>query len=311
MTLTAEALPTTKGPRNFALAGWSPLVQPCPDPDPSPTPTPTPPPSCSCNRDAFPKGTEECTNQDLWLWGDELKDPAATGDWTVQNANDFSSGTCLAYVVTKGGDCAQFCEQQGLVCTRGMDDAHYQSSWLSENEGTRCSIFPGGHDRKSVEDSGCNQKWQTQFCSCGCPDARQLFLDNCEATWPFEKACNVGFANPKESSDTTRDNLDLVFHVNTDCVSLGVDDNGFLLASTSSSTGSCDNHQYIYPELVAADGNKEVVFPSTFVFQVEFIGSTRAPETMTGALSAITVELNTEYKIKLLATQNVISVQTH
>jgi len=289
------------------------LVQACPAPTPTPTPAPTPEesPSCSCDASKLTDGSEECTDKELFVWGDELRDPQPVeGNWAVQQSTAFATGGCMAYVRTNGGTCNDFCAAQDQVCTRGMDDAHHQSDWLFGNDETKCSIFPGGHSRKTQDDAGCNQKWQTQFCACGCSVPSRIFLDNCDVLQdhgPF-RACNVGFANPANPVDTARDPVDMIFVIRdslgNSCGVLGTDDNGNLLVSTV----GCAQSQFITPEYVVPGGLKVVSFQTSFKFQVKFLGPQAAvPVTFEAKLGKFEAKPGKNYRIELSATSNLIS----
>lgn len=306
MTFEVPSSDASSGGRNFAFSGWPSLVQACSAPTPTPTPVPTPEesPSCSCDASKFTDGSEECADKELFVWGDQLRDPQPVeGNWAVQQSTDFATGGCMAYVRTNGGTCNDFCAAQDQVCTRGMDDAHHQSAWLFGNEETKCSIFPEGHSRKTEDDAGCNQKWLTQFCACGCSVPTRIFLDNCEGSedhGPF-RACNVGFANPANPFDTARDTVDMIFTGHS-CGVLGTDDNGNLLVSTV----GCDQSQFITPQYVVPGGLKVVSFQPSFKFQVKFLGPTDVRQE---AAVPVTFEAKPgkNYRIELSATSNLIS----
>jgi len=318
LTLSAEDVEGSGG-RNFALAGWSALVEPCPTPAPTPpTPPPPAPPTCTCQA-SNKFASEVCSDKELFVWQGNLKTPhPVVGNWYSQDAEEFASGSCMAYVRTEGGTCAEYCEDQGLVCTRGMDDAHWQSNWLFGNDGTRCSIYPGGHSRQSLGDAGCNQRWHTQFCTCGCKDPSRVFLDTqaCAVSTETEgsteaggstaaedsmfKACNVGFSNPEDSSDTTRDAVDMVFK-SGECVKFGADDGGYLLVSTV----GCVGDEYIHPSYEASDGSeKELAFPQDFTFQVRINGVMLVDSNEPTSFS---LPMGENFQIEILATTNIVT----
>lgn len=137
---------------------------------------------------------EDCTHKDYWVWKGVLGNgprrrrgyvnptfsPTVYGDdgkWT--SATDMSNAvfpsSCTAYVATQQSGkitCDQFCTAAGMTCTGGMDDAHWQRSnirqWMSDNglEQTNCTLYPGGHGRKTTADNGCLQDWTTKICAC-------------------------------------------------------------------------------------------------------------------------------------------------
>jgi len=254
------------------------------------------------------------------VWKGGLKTPhPVVGNWYAQDAEEFSSGSCMAYVTTNGGTCAAYCADIGLTCTRGMDDAHHQSNWLFGNDETRCSIYPGGHDRQVEADAGCHQRWKTQFCACCCADPSHLFLDECASTQDGEfKACNVAFSNPRDASDTTRDAVDLVFKAThcvknaqtgvkecekRPCVKFGADDSGDLLVST---TACEDDKLTITPSFELDDEHKTICFPNEFKFHVHIVHSTHGGVLEQTAPKEFEVGKG-NYKIEILATPNLVT----
>jgi hypothetical protein len=147
----------------------------------------------------------DCTNKDIFVFkgpvNGKYQDPTYEADeygedklWKTFDsawAEEGWSGSCVAYVGTRGRTCNQWCkERQGMKCVKGMDDAHHQTKklteWLTKGNYTfgagsktqpGCTLLPGGHHRQSKErhkggkkeDSsydGCDQKWGTQMCAC-------------------------------------------------------------------------------------------------------------------------------------------------
>jgi len=133
---------------------------------------------------------EECTGKGFWTMlggiNQGFKPPTFRADefgqdglWKHAPAEDDGwSGTCVAYVGTNSRTCTQFCAASGLVCVKGMDDAHHQTGALSTWQKTQtsrsgqtmnstsCTLFPEGHSRQSTANNGCDQSWGTQICSC-------------------------------------------------------------------------------------------------------------------------------------------------
>jgi len=161
---------------------------------------------------------EDCTEKDVWLWLGDHKEAANDANkhlWVKQTASQFSSGSTVSYVKTNKHSCNDFCNQTGQVCVRGMDDAHHQSLYASNNlhdDPSRCTLWPAGHDRKSTDEAGCKQKWITQMCACG--GTNDLKMDNaCKAGGEEDleqdqtvlfRACEVADTNPNDPFDGTR-----------------------------------------------------------------------------------------------------------
>jgi len=63
-----------------------------------------------------------------------------------------------------------------MKCVGGMDDAHHQNldlnAWQHDAgfPATKCTLFPGGHSRKKLDENGCKQNWKTQICACQVKD---------------------------------------------------------------------------------------------------------------------------------------------
>lgn len=142
---------------------------------------------------------EDCTNRDFFWWKGNNKEtfeaptyhspnyqPGEYGEdshWktTRVNATPFWELKCVAYVNTKehGKTCKGWCEDHGMVCNAGMDDAHWQteqlSTWLNGQPGG-CTLQPVSStlthklppSSKAIDqsDNGCNAEWNTQICGC-------------------------------------------------------------------------------------------------------------------------------------------------
>lgn len=133
----------------------------------------------------------DCTNKDMFEWKGGVHDNAVWpnysalvyGDgpkWKTFDAAVVANGwsaACVAYTRTGGQSCKDWCSKaQGMTCVRGMDDAHHQtkalSEWLQKEDYKLdqkyggCTIVPSGHARKSMDENGCLQTWQTQICAC-------------------------------------------------------------------------------------------------------------------------------------------------
>jgi len=145
---------------------------------------------------------EDCTNRDFFWWKGNNKEtfeaptyhspnyqPGEYGEdshWktTRVNATPFWELKCVAYVNTKehGKTCKGWCEDHGMVCNAGMDDAHWQteqlSTWLNGQPGG-CTLQPVSStlthklppSSKAIDqsDNGCNAEWNTQICGCAEP----------------------------------------------------------------------------------------------------------------------------------------------
>jgi len=149
--------------------------------------------SCSWKKAGKLKMLKDCTGKDMFEFKGGVKDPyvdpsydpSVYGDgpkWrtfsTAREENGWT-GACVAYVQSKGETCDTWCQRtQNMTCVRGMDDAHHQTSklskWMKDEGGYEmeekhggCTILPSGHTRKgSLENKGCDQRWQTQICAC-------------------------------------------------------------------------------------------------------------------------------------------------
>merc|ERR1712113_275437 len=309
---------TGPGGRNYAIAAWSALVDPCTDPTPAPTSTSAPGPVCSCDLSSLSGNDEECTSANpLYVWTGAYPD----GEWNTApdassatfdeslTANDFAAGgVCSAYKNTGGGTCDQFCKALpgDLQCVRGMDDSHYQSTWLKANEGTRCGLLPSGHERDPVEKAGCIQTWQTQYCVCGCIAPSPITLGVCTGSTGTFKACNVGYANPEEKEDLISDPLDMTFSSSHSCVTLGLNNNKLLV-----STMGCAYAVTITPEYVVQGGGKTLSFGTTDQYKFQFsLNILNAPEwnqpTQTQTYAQM-FAAGKNYEVEVLANANIIS----
>jgi len=140
-------------------------------------------PSCTDENGERYKGKfEDCTHKDFFVWKGDVREEftsptysgrGSDGHWSTIPVNRTGGwqAHCVAYVKTKGGTCNEWCDAKGLVCQKGMDDAHHQtadlSTWLGD-AATDCSLSPVSAARPEVDqsDNGCNAKWDTQVCAC-------------------------------------------------------------------------------------------------------------------------------------------------
>jgi len=133
------------------------------------------------------RALEDCSYTDHHVWkGDIDGFTAPTYQPNVYGSDDFWTtgkglgdldmgrwkGACVAYVMTRGWTCTQWCNHQDMQCVGGMDDAHHQrtpmNNWQSAAGWpvTKCSLFEKGHTRQSTANNGCDQSWKTQVCAC-------------------------------------------------------------------------------------------------------------------------------------------------
>merc|ERR1712079_102968 len=139
-----------------------------------------------------PLAEEDCSHGDFHVFKGLVRDSAGVPSypantygsddkWSTVRVEDSIPAfrdACVAYVkwgedVTKDqGSCADWCTSVGMTCVGGMDDAHWQNHelepWLAESDlpSTKCTLYPGGHNRQSGDDNGCQQSWHTQVCAC-------------------------------------------------------------------------------------------------------------------------------------------------
>lgn len=213
-------------------------------------------------------GEEDCTGKDMWMWLGDHREKAThdnTKLWVKQTSHEFSTASTVMYAKTGGKTCKKWCEARGQVCVRGMDDAHHQVGFLEDHisDGSRCTIFPAGHTRRSTDEAGCRQAWATQMCACG--EEAQLDMganecaadENTDSTVLF-RACGVTAANPNGPYDHVHP-LDLIFKAEDGDTATQVDknENGNLVIT---STGEFPVQPLLVPPL-----GREVILPESFI----------------------------------------------
>jgi len=189
--------------RNLLFGGSTNLIKPCPPPPTTTTTTfePRPEPNNTVNPEELSKCSwtptgalkmiKDCTNRDMYEFKlgvfEKFVKPTYEPDvygqdahwrtFDTQRVGEGWTGSCVAYARTAGKTCGEWCETaQNMTCVRGMDDAHHQTKdltqWLSTKGYTAkgryggCTIMPAGHERKTTEHNGCDQRWFTQICAC-------------------------------------------------------------------------------------------------------------------------------------------------
>lgn len=138
-----------------------------------------------------PLAIEDCTHGDFHAYKGHVNGlplptyPADTygsdNFWNTLEIDDMNpdyKDACIAYVNADPADtdaettCSDWCTSVGMTCVGGMDDAHWQheelGSWLAESghPPTQCTLYPGGANRQTLSENGCNQLWNTQICAC-------------------------------------------------------------------------------------------------------------------------------------------------
>jgi len=139
-----------------------------------------------------PLALEDCSHGDFHAYKGHVKAEAGVPTYsagtygsddrwdtvTVDKEISNIDGACVAYVkwgedVTKDvGTCTDWCTSVGMSCVGGMDDAHWQhqelTPWLNASgfPPTYCTLFPGGHERQTTDENGCEQSWHTHICAC-------------------------------------------------------------------------------------------------------------------------------------------------
>lgn len=155
---------------------------------------------------------EDCTGKDVWLWlgnHKQVSNPSNEHLWVKQTSADFSSDAQVFYAKTRGKTCKQWCkDEKQAQCVRGMDDAHHQTSYISQSQGTKCTLWPSGHNRRPTDEAGCKQKWLTQMCACATestlPMGNECTADPDEDPLVVYRACEVVSANPNDPYDSTK-----------------------------------------------------------------------------------------------------------
>jgi len=130
---------------------------------------------------------EDCRLTDHHVWKGELREVGiapsyaantygSDNHWLTKQAMASDTGpfpgACVAYIRTAGKTCKQWCADADMKCVGGMDDAHHQNldlnAWQNDAgfPATKCTLFPGGHSRKKLDENGCKQNWKTQICAC-------------------------------------------------------------------------------------------------------------------------------------------------
>jgi len=169
---------------NGCLQNWNTQICACA----APRTTPEPPRSgCVSDSGVVFKGMmEDCTNKDFHVFKGTM--PEMHGDLITPTYNAATYGsdshwktipfqeggwdaTCVAYVMTRGGNCKDWCEDQGLTCQKAMDDSEHQKTaptpWLKEE--TYCTLHPISSARQTADENGCLQNWNSQICACAAP----------------------------------------------------------------------------------------------------------------------------------------------
>ena len=104
-----------------------------------------------------PPGPSNCDDVDAKSYEAECSDVI---EWheSIDMSLYVESEVCNLQVATGGGNCADYCANQGRVCRHAQD-----------NSGGGCDTGDdmSMHERQDTSENGCLQTWGDQICGCG------------------------------------------------------------------------------------------------------------------------------------------------